>query len=70
MAAAVRARIPQIVFPFMADQFENRKQIVKSGLGPDTCDLIKLSADGISSAITEGINNDNYKNNVREISKP
>jgi UDP:flavonoid glycosyltransferase YjiC (YdhE family) len=35
MAAAARAAIPQAAFPFMADQFENRKQIVKLGLGPN-----------------------------------
>jgi len=69
MAAAARAGIPQVAFPFMADQFENRKQIVKLGLGPNACDFKKLSANAISSAITECITNDKYKTNALEIQK-
>ena len=69
MAAAARAGIPQAAFPFMADQFENRKQIVKIGLGPNTCDFKKLSADVLSSAITECVTNDKYKKNALEISQ-
>ena len=69
MAAAARAGIPQVAFPFMADQFENRKQIVKSGLGPNACDFKKLSAAALSSAITECVTNDMYKKNAVEVSK-
>jgi vancomycin aglycone glucosyltransferase len=69
MAAAARAGIPQVAFPFMADQFENRKQIVKLGLGPNACDFKKLSANALSSAITECISNDKYKINAVEIAK-
>ncbi len=42
MAAAARAGIPQVAFPFMADQFENRKRIVQLGLGPNACDFKKI----------------------------
>jgi vancomycin aglycone glucosyltransferase len=69
MAAAARAGIPQVAFPFMADQFENRKQIVKLGLGPNACDFKKLSANALSSAITECVTKDKYKKNVEEISQ-
>lgn len=69
MAAAARAGIPQIAFPFMADQFENRKQIVKLGLGPKACNFKKLSAKAIISAITECETNDKYKKNAEEISQ-
>jgi vancomycin aglycone glucosyltransferase len=69
MASAARAGIPQVAFPFMADQFENRKQIVKLGLGPNACDFKKLSANALSSAITECISNDKYKKNAVEIAQ-
>jgi vancomycin aglycone glucosyltransferase len=69
MAAAARAGIPQAAFPFMADQFENRKQIVKMGLGPNVCDFKKLSSAVLSSAITACISNARYKNNAVAIAQ-
>ena len=66
--AAARAGIPQVAFPFMADQFENRKQIVKLGLGPNACDFKKISANVLISAINECVTNDKYKKNALEIS--
>jgi len=69
MAAIARAGIPQAAFPFMADQFANRKQIVKLGLGPGTCDFKKMTAEAISSAITECVTNDIYKKNSVEMSQ-
>jgi UDP:flavonoid glycosyltransferase YjiC (YdhE family) len=69
MAAAARAGIPQVAFPFMADQFENRKQIVKLGLGPNSCDFKKLSSKDLSSAIKECVTNDKYKEKAMEISR-
>lgn len=68
MAAAARAGIPQAAFPFMADQFENRMQIVKLGLGPYACDFKKISAKAISTAITECISNEKFKQIAMEIS--
>ena len=69
MAAASRAGIPQAAFPFMGDQFDNRKQIVNLGLGPNTCDFKQISAEAISSAITDCISNDTYKKTAGEISQ-
>jgi vancomycin aglycone glucosyltransferase len=69
LAAIARAGIPQAVFPFMGDQFDNRKQIVKLGLGPDTCDFKKMTVEAISNAITECITDDKYKKNALEISE-
>lgn len=69
MAYAARAGVPQAAFPFIADQFENRKQIVKLGLGPNTCDFKKMTAESISDAISECIKNDNYKKNAVAISQ-
>jgi len=69
MAAVARAGIPQAAFPFMGDQFSNRQQIVKSGLGPNTCDFKKMTAEAISTAITECITNDEYRKNAEMISQ-
>jgi UDP:flavonoid glycosyltransferase YjiC (YdhE family) len=67
MAAVARAGIPQAAFPFMGDQFANQKQIVKLGLGPDTCGFKKMTAEAISSAITECITNESYRIMSQEI---
>ncbi len=69
MASAARAGIPQVALPFMADQFENRKQIVKLGLGPNACDFKKISADVLITSINECVTNDSYRKNALEISK-
>jgi vancomycin aglycone glucosyltransferase len=69
MAAVARAGIPQAAFPFMGDQFENRKQIIKLGLGPNTCDFKKITSEAISIAINECVTNDLYKKNAEEISQ-
>lgn len=69
MATIARAGIPQVAFPFMGDQFENQKQIVKLGLGPNSCDFKKMTAEAISTAIIECVTNDKYKKNAVEISQ-
>lgn len=69
MAAIARAGIPQAAIPFMGDQFDNRRQIVKLGLGPDTCDFKKMTAESISSAISACITDEKYKRNAYEISQ-
>ncbi len=68
MAAAAKAGIPQIAFPFMADQFDNRKSIEKLGIGPKVCDFKKISQQDISHAITECLKNPTYKKNAFELS--
>jgi len=69
MAAVARAGVPQAAFPFMGDQFDNQKQIVKLGLGPQTCNFKKISAEAISAAITECISNESYKKKAVEVSQ-
>jgi vancomycin aglycone glucosyltransferase len=69
LATVARAGIPQAAFPFIADQFMNRDQIVKLGLGPKTCDFKEMTAESISSAISECITNDTYKKNAAEMSE-
>jgi vancomycin aglycone glucosyltransferase len=69
MASAARAGIPQLAFPFMADQFENRNQIVKLRLGPFGCDFKKLSEEVLSSAINTCLANAEYRKNATELSQ-
>jgi vancomycin aglycone glucosyltransferase len=69
MAAIARAGIPQAAFPFMGDQFDNRKQIIRLGLGPKTCDFKKITTASISEAILECVTNDIYKKKAIEISQ-
>jgi vancomycin aglycone glucosyltransferase len=64
MATIARAGIPQAAFPFIADQFANRDNIVKFGLGPKTCNFKEMTAESISTAINECIVNNLYKNNA------
>jgi UDP:flavonoid glycosyltransferase YjiC (YdhE family) len=68
MAEASRAGIPQAAFPFIADQFANRDNIVKLGLGPKTCNFKEMTAESISSAIKECITNNTYKTNALNLS--
>ena len=68
MAAIARAGIPQAAFPFMADQFANRDNIFKLGIGPKTCNFKEMTAESISTAINECINNNTYKNNAIDLS--
>lgn len=68
MAYAARAGVPQAGFPYMADQFSNRDQIAKLGIGPETCDFLKMTEKDISSAITKCISNEGFRNNAAEIS--
>jgi vancomycin aglycone glucosyltransferase len=69
MAAAARAGIPQVAFPFMADQFDNSKRIIKMGLGPRACKFTQLSAESLVQAISECLANDQYKKNAVEMSQ-
>jgi vancomycin aglycone glucosyltransferase len=69
MASAARAGIPQAAFPYMADQFENRKQIVKLGLGPNACDFKKMSVKTLSDAINACTTNESYRKKSAEISQ-
>jgi vancomycin aglycone glucosyltransferase len=69
MSYAAKAGIPQAAFPYMGDQFINRKQIIKLGIGPKTCNFKKISAKVLTTTITDCISNKQYKKNAIEISK-
>ncbi len=69
MASVAKAGVPQAAFPYMFDQFENRKTIVKLGLGPQSCDFKKISVSALIGAINDCVNNKKYKENALEIAK-
>lgn len=67
MAIIARVGIPQAAFPFIADQFANRDNIVKLGLGPKTYNFKEMTAESISIAINECIKNNLYRNNALDL---
>ena len=67
VATAARAGVPQIVLPYMSDQFMWRSQVVKLGLGPKAGLLRMLSARSLSQAIVECLGNERYKRRAEEI---
>lgn len=69
LATGARAGIPQAVFPFMGDQFSNREQVVKLGLGPNTCDFKKITAEALSAAVITCVTNDSYRKNAAALSQ-
>jgi UDP:flavonoid glycosyltransferase YjiC (YdhE family) len=69
MASAAKAGVPQAAFPFMFDQFENHKTIIKLGLGPKTCIFKKLTDKELTSAIIDCVTNEQYNINANEIAK-
>ncbi|QEC68971.1 glycosyltransferase family 1 protein [Panacibacter ginsenosidivorans] len=69
MAYAAKAGVAQAAFPYMFDQFENRKTIVKLGLGPHSCDFKKISVSALIAAINDCVNNKRYKENALEIAQ-
>ncbi len=60
LAAAVRAGIPQAIFPFMGDQFANQKQAIHLGIAPPTCTFKKMTAATLTTAIKECLSNPEY----------
>lgn len=69
MSYAARAGVPQAGFPFMTDQFVNRDQIARLGIGPKTCDFKKMTENEIAAAISDCVSKEHYKKNALEISE-
>ena len=59
--------MPQIVLPYMSDQFMWRSQVVKLGPGPRTGLLRMLSARSLSKAVRGCLGNERYKRKAEEI---
>jgi vancomycin aglycone glucosyltransferase len=69
VATAARAAVPQILMPYMADQFQWRTQVVKLGLGPKASMFRMLSAKGLSRAITECLSNVRYRARAEAVAR-
>jgi sterol 3beta-glucosyltransferase len=69
LAAAAKAGVPQAAFPFMADQFMNRKELVRLGLSPQTTSFGKLSAKILTRVIEEGLAGTGYCERASEIAR-
>lgn len=67
VATAARAGVPQIVLPYMSDQFMWRSQVVKLGLGPRAGLLRMLSSRSLSKAVLECLESERYKRKAEEI---
>jgi vancomycin aglycone glucosyltransferase len=67
VATAARAGVPQIVLPYMSDQFLWRSQVVRLGLGPGAGLLRMLSARSLSKALLECLGNESYKRKAEGI---
>jgi UDP:flavonoid glycosyltransferase YjiC (YdhE family) len=66
---AARAGVPQMIIPFMNDQFNWRVQIVKLGLGPYTRVMQTLTAKSLSKSISECLTNEKYRKKAKEIAE-
>jgi UDP:flavonoid glycosyltransferase YjiC (YdhE family) len=67
VATAGRAGVPQVVFPYMSDQFAWQSQVVRLGLGPRAGLLRMLSARSLSKAVRECLGNERYRSKAEEI---
>jgi len=65
MASVVRAGIPQAIFPFMGDQFDNRKQALRLGIAPETCDFKEMTGPKLSGAINKCLKEPVFGDNAR-----
>ena len=61
IATAVRAGIPQIIIPHMADQFFNGYEVHDRGLGPEPIWRSRLSSRKLAKAILEAVHNPAYR---------
>jgi UDP:flavonoid glycosyltransferase YjiC (YdhE family) len=68
MASVVRAGIPQAIFPFMGDQFDNRKQAVRLGVAPQTCDFKEMTVNSLVEAINRCTGDKGLIENARNLS--
>src|SRR5665213_2541702 len=65
--AALRAGIPQIVAPFVGDQFFWAQQIEKRGLGPRGIPHTKLTAGTLRKAIGIALNDQTIRKRAADI---
>jgi vancomycin aglycone glucosyltransferase len=67
VATAARAGVPQVVIPFMFDQFQWAAHVAKLGLGPCVGSFRTLSPRKLIAAISECLSNPRYSSRAREL---
>ena len=67
--ASLRAGIPQIVVPFVGDQFFWGLQVEKRGVGPKRIPHSKLTTQALGDAIGKTLNDRSMRNNAAEMGK-
>jgi vancomycin aglycone glucosyltransferase len=67
VATAARAGVPQIVLPYMSDQFMWRSQVVRLGLGPKAGMVRRVTAPSLSRSVVECLGNPRYQKRAEEI---
>jgi len=68
-AAGVRAGIPALVIPHIADQFYWGKQISELGVGPQPIPRTKLETNRLTAALKELIRNEQIRSRATELGK-
>jgi sterol 3beta-glucosyltransferase len=66
-AAGLRAGVPNVVVPFMADQPFWGQQVVKLGVGTQPIPRKKLNAENLADAIRETVENSEMRQNAAEL---
>jgi UDP:flavonoid glycosyltransferase YjiC (YdhE family) len=67
--ASLRAGIPQIVVPFVGDQFFWGQQVEKRGVGPRRIPHKSLSADKLTEAIAKVLGDQTLRKNAADVGK-
>ena len=68
-AAALRAGIPSIVVPFFADQFYWGKRVCAMGVGPAPLPEKKITAAGLSAAISRTLESEQMRGDCRSLAR-
>jgi sterol 3beta-glucosyltransferase len=68
-AAGLRAGVPAVSVPMIADQPFWASRITAIGAGPKTVPYKSLSADALTAAISDAISRDSYRSRAQEIAK-
>jgi sterol 3beta-glucosyltransferase len=68
-AAGLRAGVPTVSVPMIADQPFWASRITALGAGPKAVPYKSLSADSLTAAISDAVSHDSYRSRAQEIAK-
>jgi UDP:flavonoid glycosyltransferase YjiC (YdhE family) len=67
VATAARAGVPQVIVPYMSDQYYWANQVERLGIGPPAVWKSRLNAKRLGSATSRAVSDDAIRHRVREI---